>query len=46
MLCGIARVSRSGYYQWLKNNKNSKDRDRNDYLIINEIFEKGKKKLG
>jgi transposase InsO family protein len=46
MLCSIARVSRSGYYQWLKNNRDNKDKDRNDYWIINRIFEKGKKKLG
>ncbi len=44
MLCGIARLSRSGYYKWLSNiNKN---RDKDDYLLIKEIFKKGKKKLG
>jgi len=43
-LCSIAQVSRSGYYRWL-NNPN-KEKDKNDYLIIKEIFEKGKRKLG
>jgi len=44
ILCGIAEVSRSGYYKWLNNLDKEKDRD--DYLIIKEIFDKGKKKLG
>ena len=45
MLCGIARVSRSGYYQWLKvADKPEKDYD--DYLLVKEIFEAGKKKYG
>ena len=44
MLCNIALVSRSGYYKWLNNfNKN---KDRKDYLLIKEIFNKSKKKLG
>lgn len=43
-MCDIARISRSGYYKWL-NNQN-KERNENDYLIIKEIFEKGKKNLG
>jgi len=37
-------VSRSGYYRWLS--YRGIDRDRNDYLLIKEIFKKGKKKLG
>lgn len=41
----IARVSKSGYYQWLKTS-DEQDRDRNDYLIIKEIFDKGKSKYG
>lgn len=44
MLCSIAQVSRSGYYKWL--NSANKNKDKDDYLIIKEIFEKGKRKLG
>jgi transposase InsO family protein len=44
-LCEIGKVSRSGYYRWLKN-CGRPDEDENDYLIINELFEKGKRKLG
>ena len=43
-MCDVAQVASSGYYKWL-NNPN-KDKDMNDYLIIKEIFDKGKKKLG
>jgi len=45
MLCNIANVSRSGYYRWLKN-ADKPDKDHEDYLLIKEIFEKGKRKLG
>ena len=41
----IARVSKSGYYQWLKTS-DKPDRDHNDYLIIKEIFDKGRSKYG
>jgi putative transposase len=44
-LCDIAQVSRSGYYVWLKQ-LDELDKDYDDYLIIKEIFEKGKRKLG
>lgn len=45
MLCQTAAVSRSGYYKWLaQNGKPAKDH--NDYLLIKDVFEKGKKKLG
>jgi putative transposase len=44
MLCQIARISRSGYYKWLKTGDNKKDEL--DYLIIKKIFDDGKKKLG
>ena len=37
-------MSRSGYYKWL--NKPNKDKDIDDYLIIKEMFDKGKKRLG
>jgi len=45
ILCGIAGVSRSGYYRWLKD-VDKPDKDYEDYLLIKEIFEKGKRKLG
>lgn len=45
MLCGIAKVSRAGYYKWLKN-LNKPEKDHNDYLLIKEIFTKGKSKYG
>ena len=44
-LCAIANVTRSGYYRWVKY-ANTADRDYGDYLLIKEIFEKGKSKLG
>lgn len=45
LLCDIANVSRSGYYQWLKHaDRSAKDYD--DYLLIKEIFDKGKAKYG
>ena len=44
MLCDIASVFRSGYYSWL--NSQNKDKDKNDRLIIKEIFDNGKQKLG
>ena len=45
VLCEIGQVSRSGYYKWLKD-FDKPDKDADDYLIIKEIFEAGKKKLG
>lgn len=45
LLCTIARVSRSGYYQWLKK-VNEPERDHEDFLLIQEIFEAGKRKYG
>ena len=45
MLCTIAKISRSGYYKWLSH-LDEKDKDYKDYLLIKEVFEKGKKKLG
>jgi len=44
-MCEIARVSRSGYYQWLKN-ENKRPRDYDDYLLIKEIFDQGRSKYG
>jgi len=45
ILCNIANVSRSGYYRWLKNT-DKPDKDYEEYLLIKEIFEKGKRKWG
>lgn len=45
ILCEIGKVSRSGYYKWLKDS-DKPDKDIVDYELIKVIFEKGKKKLG
>lgn len=45
LLCEIAEVSKSGYYKWLKH-KNEPEKDHDDYLLIKEIFDKGKAKYG
>ena len=44
-LCVLANVSRGGYYKWASVCK-EKDRDYDDYLLIKEIFDKGKGKYG
>lgn len=45
MLCAIARVSRSGYYRYFKHS-GVNDHDYCDYLLIKEVFDKGKGKYG
>jgi putative transposase len=45
MLCKIAKISRSGYYKWLKHS-DEPEKDYGDYLLVKEIFDKGKKKHG
>ncbi|PIR96133.1 MAG: hypothetical protein COT92_02655, partial [Candidatus Doudnabacteria bacterium CG10_big_fil_rev_8_21_14_0_10_42_18] len=45
LLCRITEVSKSGYYKWLKDS-GKQPKDYEDYLLVKEIFEKGKKKLG
>lgn len=45
ILCEIANVSRSGYYEWLKH-ASEPDKDHADFLRINEIFRQGKAKYG
>jgi transposase InsO family protein len=45
LLCSIASVSKSGYYQWLAYS-NQPPKDYGDYLLVKEIFEKGKGKWG
>lgn len=44
-MCAVAQVSTSGYYRWLKN-KDIPEKDREEYLLIKEIFDKGKGKYG
>lgn len=45
LLCKIAKVSKSGYYRWLKT-ADKPDRDYAAYTLIKEIFDKGKGKYG
>ncbi|MFC1615029.1 IS3 family transposase [Patescibacteria group bacterium] len=45
VLLDIARVSNSGYYKWLKTS-NELDKDHEDYLVVKEVFDDGKGKLG
>lgn len=44
-MCKVANVSRCGYYKWLKNQTKA-PKDYDDYLLIKEVFDKGRKKLG
>ncbi len=43
--CGAAHVSRSGYYAWLIH-ADEPERDYEDYLLVKEVFDKGKAKYG
>jgi transposase InsO family protein len=45
LLCHIANVSVSGYYKW-KISSNERDRDDEDYLLIKEVFDRGRGKYG
>jgi transposase InsO family protein len=44
-LCEIAKVSRSGYYKWLKHS-GEPEKDHEDYLLVKDVFDKGKRKYG
>lgn len=44
-MCAIANVSRSGYYRWLEC-ADTPDKDHDDYLLVKDVFEKGKWKYG
>jgi len=44
-MCEVARVSWSGYYQWLRKSK-VKPKDYDDYLLIKEVFDQGKRRYG
>lgn len=43
--CATAKVSRSGYYEWLRH-ADEPERDNADYLLIKELFDKGKRRYG
>ena len=43
--CALAQVSKSGYHKWLKT-ADEGERDHDDYLIVKELFDKGKAKHG
>lgn len=45
LLCEISGVTRSGYYKWLKT-ADEPSRDYDDYLLVKELFDKGKAKHG
>jgi putative transposase len=45
LLCRITGISRSGYYKWFKD-KARQPKDYEDFLLIKELFDKGKKKWG
>jgi transposase InsO family protein len=45
ILCEIAYVSRSGYYEWLKT-ADEPEKDHDDYLEVKKVFDKGKGKYG
>lgn len=45
LLCDIANVSPSGYYKW-KIHSDERDKDHNDYLLIKDVFDKGRGKYG
>ena len=45
LLCMIAHASRSGYYKWLAHS-DEPEKDHEDYLLVKEIFDKGKGKYG
>lgn len=45
LLCNIADVSTSGYYAWLTQ-ISEPQKDHEDYILIKEVFDKGKSKWG
>lgn len=45
VLCKLAGVSRSGYYEWL-GHSDEPDRDYNDYLKVKKVFDDSKGKYG
>ena len=45
VLCELAHVSKSGYYEWLKTS-DKPEKDYDDYLKVKAVFDKGKGKYG
>ena len=45
IVCSIAKVSNSGYYKWLRHS-DEPEKDYGDYLVIKEVFDKGRAKYG
>lgn len=45
ILCELAHVSKSGYYEWLKT-ADEPEKDYDDYLEVKKVFDKGKGKYG
>jgi len=45
MLCATADVCRSGYYKWLQHS-DKPEKDYDDYLLVKEMFDDGKRKYG
>lgn len=45
VLCELADVSKSGYYEWLKI-ADEPEKDHDDYLKVKVVFDKGKGKFG
>jgi Transposase and inactivated derivatives len=45
ILCELAGVSRSGYYDWLRT-ADRPEKDHDDYLKVKAVFDKGKGKFG
>jgi putative transposase len=45
LACAFTRVSRSGYYRWLQT-ADKQDPDHEDYLLIKELYDKGRGKYG
>ncbi len=45
ILCNMAKVSRSGYYKWLKH-ADEPEKDHEDYLLIKGMFDQGRAKYG
>lgn len=45
-MCKIAKVSKSGYYKWLKNKDKISFEDILDYTLVKDIFFQGKGRKG
>ena len=45
-MCNIAKVSKSGYYKWLKNKDQISFKDILDYTLVKDVFFKGKGQKG